>query len=283
MSTNPTLFRRQLETMRRVYRREDDGITHLNVRFNSRHRLAHLLSMQTNLSFTVGKDGTFQSLAGYCYWLRLGSNPQYDYLKDIHGYDIANVRLQPVLSTQQVMDKLSLAQDVKISQNLELHYLLLNNELELTNYIYKDNVYLRMSDYDWLLDAADFYSWSTKQRQYSTIVAGSRSVSSLETVEQALLESRMYPTTIVSGAARGADKLGEQLADKYDIKKTIVAADWDTYGKQAGMIRNTQMAKQADSLIAIWDGRSKGTKHMIDTMSKLSKPVYVKIVDPIPL
>jgi len=69
---------------------------------------------------------------------------------------------------------------------------------------------------------------------------------------------------IVSGTAKGADKLGEIYASEkgYEIKR--FPADWDNYGKAAGFLRNRDMAKYADYLIAFWDGESRGTKNMID-------------------
>jgi len=73
---------------------------------------------------------------------------------------------------------------------------------------------------------------------------------------------------IVSGGARGADHLGEVYAWECDYKKTVFPADWDKNGKAAGYIRNEEMAKYADALIAFWDGKSKGTKHMIDLANK---------------
>lgn len=86
---------------------------------------------------------------------------------------------------------------------------------------------------------------------------------------------------IVSGMARGADRLGEQYAKiaHYDI--TRFPADWDTYGKSAGYRRNAEMAKYASEennvgvLIAFWDGKSHGTKHMIDLAKRYGLKVHV--------
>ena len=80
---------------------------------------------------------------------------------------------------------------------------------------------------------------------------------------------------IVSGGARGADYLGELYAQVQSLPLKIFPADWDTHGKAAGPIRNTQMAEYADALIAFWDGRSRGTKHMIDTATKNNLNVRV--------
>lgn len=73
---------------------------------------------------------------------------------------------------------------------------------------------------------------------------------------------------IVSGGARGADKLGELYAKEHNLRLKIFPADWDKYDKRAGYIRNTEMAEYANCLIAFWDGKSKGTAHMIDLAPK---------------
>jgi glycerophosphoryl diester phosphodiesterase len=64
--------------------------------------------------------------------------------------------------------------------------------------------------------------------------------------------------------ARGTDTLGLNYAIANKIKYSQFPADWNTYGKRAGYVRNEQMAKYADALLAFWDGQSRGTKHMID-------------------
>jgi len=80
---------------------------------------------------------------------------------------------------------------------------------------------------------------------------------------------------IVSGTAVGADTLGERYAQEkgYEVKK--FPAQWDLYGKSAGYKRNQQMAEYADGLIAFWDGKSRGTKHMIDIANKMGLKVRV--------
>jgi ABC-type enterochelin transport system substrate-binding protein len=80
---------------------------------------------------------------------------------------------------------------------------------------------------------------------------------------------------IVSGTAAGADTLGERYAQEkgYEVKK--FPAQWDLYGKSAGYKRNQQMAEYADGLIAFWDGKSRGTKHMIDIANKMGLKVRV--------
>ena len=107
------------------------------------------------------------------------------------------------------------------------------------------------------------------------IIAGSRSISLIRFVEQAVLASGFDITEVVSGGARGVDLLGERWAGLYDKPVKRFRADWSKYGKSAGFRRNNEMAAYADALIAVWDGESHGTKHMIEAMVKLEKPVYV--------
>lgn len=85
----------------------------------------------------------------------------------------------------------------------------------------------------------------------------------------------------VSGTARGADVLGEQFAHTYGYDVIRFPADWNKFGKSAGYRRNAEMAKFASEdgnegiLIAFWDGKSKGTKHMIDLAKRYGLNVHV--------
>ncbi|GAA4879349.1 hypothetical protein GCM10023310_69380 [Paenibacillus vulneris] len=105
---------------------------------------------------------------------------------------------------------------------------------------------------------------------FKVIVAGSRSFNDYELLKEKLDALLMNKTDIiiVSGAARGADKLGERYAHEKGYSVSSHPADWDQYGKSAGYIRNEEMAKESDALVAFWDGISRGTKHMIDLANK---------------
>ena len=81
--------------------------------------------------------------------------------------------------------------------------------------------------------------------------------------------------TLICGMARGADLTAYKLFREVGLPVEAYPADWDQYGKQAGFIRNTQMAGVADMLIAFWDGQSRGTAHMIDTARKHKLNVLV--------
>lgn len=101
---------------------------------------------------------------------------------------------------------------------------------------------------------------------FRVIVAGSRGFNNYELLKSKLdaLLINYKTVVIVSGTAKGADSLGERYAKERGLSVARFPAKWDLYGKSAGYIRNQEMAKNADALVAFWDGKSKGTKHMID-------------------
>lgn len=108
------------------------------------------------------------------------------------------------------------------------------------------------------------------------IIAGSRTITDMRFIEAAIRESGFNITEVVSGAANGVDKLGARWAVRRGIPVKQFRAAWNIYGfKEAGPIRNEQMARYADALIAIWDGKSKGTAHMIWIAKKLKIPLYI--------
>ena len=84
---------------------------------------------------------------------------------------------------------------------------------------------------------------------------------------------------IVSGHASGADLLGEAYARAHGLKLSVFKADWKRYGRGAGPIRNRQMLEYAIEetalVIAFWDGKSKGTKNMIDQARKAGSEVKI--------
>lgn len=104
------------------------------------------------------------------------------------------------------------------------------------------------------------------------IIAGTRTFTDYNFLEKKLLfflqNKNLEEITIISGNARGVDRLGEQFALKHGCKLISMPANWESEGKKAGYLRNEQMAKLATACIVFWDGKSKGTKHMIDLAKK---------------
>lgn len=110
-----------------------------------------------------------------------------------------------------------------------------------------------------------------------TIIAGGRDINDYQLVLDAIKESQFAISTVVCGGAKGVDSLGERYATEMNLHLNMFIPDWDTHGRAAGPIRNRKMAENAEALIAIWDGKSRGTKNMIETARKLGLLVYVKL------
>ncbi len=100
------------------------------------------------------------------------------------------------------------------------------------------------------------------------VIFGSREIEDMGAVENAMeacgLASRV--TEIVSGGARGVDRLGERYARQRGLPCKVFPAQWAKHGKRAGALRNKEMADYADYGVAVWDGVSRGTAHMIGLM-----------------
>ncbi len=114
------------------------------------------------------------------------------------------------------------------------------------------------------------------------IIAGSRSIYGLpgmEALEEAVEKAGYAKSTeikhVLCGGARGVDELGKAWAEHYGIPVYEFPANWDRYKKSAGIIRNIQMVEHADALLAVWDGVSNGTRHVIGEAKKQGLRVYV--------
>lgn len=103
----------------------------------------------------------------------------------------------------------------------------------------------------------------------------------VERIQNEIVANRndISEVVIISGTARGADRLGELYAERTNSKIKRFPADWDNLGKRAGYVRNAEMAKYAAKgigvLVAFWDGKSKGTKHMIDLAKRYDLEIHV--------
>lgn len=110
------------------------------------------------------------------------------------------------------------------------------------------------------------------------IIAGGRDFNDYDLMKRKLdaLLANQTGVVIVSGACpTGADKLGERYALERKLPVVQHPADWKQHGKSAGPRRNEQMAQNADALVAFWDGKSRGTKNMIDNAEKYGLKVRV--------
>lgn len=97
------------------------------------------------------------------------------------------------------------------------------------------------------------------------IVAGSRTFNDYDLLKDNLdaLAAEIGQFVLISGGAPGADTLGERWADEHNFTGQLIPAEWDKFGKSAGPIRNKKMADIADRLVLFWDGKSRGSKNML--------------------
>jgi hypothetical protein len=112
-----------------------------------------------------------------------------------------------------------------------------------------------------------------------TIIAGSRGISDILIIHEAVKESKFKITEVVSGTAYGVDRTGEYWADVNKVPIKRFPALWEDYGKSAGYRRNLLMADYAEAAVIVWDGRSKGTAHMIKIAKEKGLQTFVKIIN----
>lgn len=124
--------------------------------------------------------------------------------------------------------------------------------------------------------------------KYRIIVAGTRDFNNYEMLNTELSDfidtilddvEAQAGIEFISGTANGADSLGEKFAKSRGYSLKFFPADWNKYGKAAGPIRNKQMAEYASEergvLFAFWDGKSRGSKNMIELAKTYGLEVHI--------
>ena len=106
-------------------------------------------------------------------------------------------------------------------------------------------------------------------------IVGSRSFTDYEFLKNALDPLKEQIELVISGGANGADLLGERWAAENNIPVKIFYPDWKRYEKRAGFIRNEEIVKESDAIVAFQVNESKGTQHTIDLAKKYNKKVRV--------
>jgi hypothetical protein len=113
-----------------------------------------------------------------------------------------------------------------------------------------------------------------------TIIAGSRDILDYGAVVSAINESGYTITEVVSGGARGVDKMGERWADEHKIPVRQFLPKFEEENLRtrwtAPLARNVEMAEYAEALVLIWDGKSKGSQHMFKQASAKGLKIHVK-------
>jgi hypothetical protein len=114
---------------------------------------------------------------------------------------------------------------------------------------------------------------------YRILITGSRDWTDLAVIRNAILSESIKTSeqvTVVHGGARGADFLAGRVADELKLDVEVYKADWDTYGKAAGFIRNDKMVKLgADVCLAFIKNNSKGATMCATLADQQGIPVKI--------
>lgn len=82
-------------------------------------------------------------------------------------------------------------------------------------------------------------------------------------------------TEIVSGGAKGVDTSAREYALAHNLKLTEFLPEYDKFGRSAPLKRNITIIEYADLVLAFWDGKSRGTKFVIDNCKQRNIPVKI--------
>ena len=107
-----------------------------------------------------------------------------------------------------------------------------------------------------------------------SIVVGSRGIEDYQLVSRAIEMAPWTITEVVSGCARQVDRLGERWAAVRNIPVKLFPVEWERLGKAASFLRNEQMARYAEALVAVWDQKSNGSRHMVHRAASYSLPCW---------
>lgn len=115
-------------------------------------------------------------------------------------------------------------------------------------------------------------------KETTMAIIGSRSFNNYSYAKKEILNiiqnNNLSVTKIISGGANGADKIAEIFAKNFNIPIEVITPDWSK-GKQAGIIRNTNIIKKSDYIVAFWDEKSKGTLDSINKAKKFNKNLSI--------
>lgn len=109
-------------------------------------------------------------------------------------------------------------------------------------------------------------------------IVGSKSISNENLINNYISECLTDLSNIdliISGGAKGVDTIAELFAKNHNIKTKIFYPNWEKYGRQADLIRNSDIISKCEICIIIWDGESLCTKNDIDLCTEMRKPCYI--------
>lgn len=255
-----------------------EGVDHINVYSKSKTEVGKLLSNFAHTPFELDGAGQFASIEAYWYWLKTGS--KHEQLRNLHGFKAKEIgqKLDPeyVDGFDDFIDK---AIEAKIMQNPSILTMLQTCTLPFMHYYTYgkgEDALIRNATSRFIRGINEVRS--KIQGGLPTVIAGSRSVKSLELVSKAILNSGMKISQVISGKAKGVDVLGYAWAKRYSVpisSHPVSREEWQANPKGAGFIRNARMEKVAKQGIIIIENNSSGSEHMLNIMTKANKNCYV--------
>lgn len=254
----------------------NEGVDHINVYSKSDLWLGRQLSNFSECNLST-RWGAFKSVEGFWYWLSTGRTCSR--LRELHGYQAKELgRGLVTVNVEGFENYIKEAITWKLLMQPGLRQSLRESTLPLTHYYYfgyKENCKVIPLETDWMINhMVAIRSILQLDRPVRTVVAGSRDLNKKENIRRLLMFLDL-PLEIVSGLARGPDTHGREIAIEQGWPYKDFPAQWERYDKAAGNIRNGEMADYMDVAIVIWDGKSRGTRNMIEQAHARNKPVLV--------
>lgn len=252
-----------------------DGVDHINVYSGGNTLLGKRLSNMHAISFIHPEHGEFGCLEGFWWFLATGMKDisyrtMYGLEARVKGKKEEKVHLDDF--AQRFIEAIYL----RLKQNPGLLAEVKANKLPYKHYYnYGGKILDHTARHQWQLDVYEQVSHPVELR---ILMSGSRHYDQYNVFKQVTLDYiRQFITpfhsnsdvTLITGLARtGADDMTIRLCREMGFNMEGYAPDWNLHGKAAGMIRNTTMSKKCNKGLFFWDGESRGTKHMIDTLVK---------------
>lgn len=121
-----------------------------------------------------------------------------------------------------------------------------------------------------------------KKTIFRVAIIGSRDFNDYDFLKSKVLEvlpKNIKNIIILSGGAKGTDALGEKFAKEFNYPLEVYRAKWWLHGKCAGYLRNNTIVKNADMVIAFWNGLGKGVKHTINIAQRHTDLIYIIRID----
>jgi predicted Rossmann fold nucleotide-binding protein DprA/Smf involved in DNA uptake len=114
-----------------------------------------------------------------------------------------------------------------------------------------------------------------KEKTVKLAIIGSRTITELNLARYI----KEKPDTVISGGAKGIDTIAWKWAIDSHIEIIVHRPDYNRDGRWAALRRNDVIVAEADKIMAFWNGKSTGTKYVIDKAKKLGKPIEIIMIE----